>query len=80
MADVKPTSRRDMREARGYLTDLFDAVPDEVRQAGKSLEWVADHLIAHTARINVQRATDMLVLYFDLTDEGESETIEPDAA
>lgn len=57
------STRRDQREARGYLTDLFESMPNEVRAR------IVDQLIQHSSRINVQRASDMLVLYFDLNDE-----------
>ncbi len=64
MTDRKPTSRRDEREAKGYLTDLFEsAAPDETNVS------LADYLLAHASQVKVQRATDMLVMYFDLNDE-----------
>lgn len=66
----KLPSRRDQREAEGYLIDLFDVDGPNVSTAATP-KGIADHLLGAAVEIKVQRATDRLVLYFDLNDEGD---------
>ncbi len=55
-------TRRDRREAVGYLEDLLAR---QVEDAHGLAEFMLDAAI----KVHVQRATDRLVLYFDLTEE-----------
>lgn len=64
MSDRILPNRRTRREAEGYLKDLF--ATDDV---DGSLE--AAHLLDNAHQVKVQRATNMLVMYFDLDDEGD---------
>lgn len=62
----KLPTRRDRREAEGYLTDLFTNTHGIISE----LEYaVAEKLIDAAVEVKVQRATDRLVLYFDLNEE-----------
>lgn len=61
----KLPTRRDRREALGYLQDLFDTG----NEGDRSHEIIAERLVDHAYEVKVQRATDRLVLYFDLRDD-----------
>lgn len=60
----KLPTRRDLNEAKGYLEDLF-ATGNE---GDVSHVHIAGRLLDHAQEIRVQRATDRLVLYFNLDD------------
>lgn len=70
MSDKKLPTRRDRREAEGYLNDLFDVdgitVPASYTPAG-----ITDRLLGAADEVKVQRSMGRLALYFDLDDEGE---------
>lgn len=63
----KLPTRRDRREALGYLTDLLNNAHGVIGEMGDA---VAEQLVDAAVEVKVQRATDRLVLYFDLEDEG----------
>lgn len=76
MSIKKLPTRRDRREAEGYLTDLFASTHGIISELEGS---VAESLVDAAVEVKVQRATDRLVLYFDLNDDVVDAQILPEA-
>lgn len=74
--EKKLPTRRDRREAEGYLTDLFTNTHGII--TGTEYD-VTKALLDAAVEVKVQRATDRLVLYFDLDDDVVDVQILPEA-
>jgi hypothetical protein len=68
----KLPTKRDAREALGYLTDFLENSPNAA--AGRAAD-LAKELVEHAQEVRVQRSMDRLALFFDLDEEAEGESL-----
>lgn len=67
MANKELPTRRDYREAKGYLEDFLNGSPCV---ADGRVSDLAEELMGHATRVKVLRHNDTLRIEFDLSDDG----------